>query len=206
MLKLLHLLSLENLIPKISLKQWYGEEQLGIYSSIASPTLVVQVFASVAFNPFLPAFSLAYQQGEWKKFRGMFHKALAALAGMCLVVTLGGMLFGRLGLTILFGESILEHYNLFLPIVWCTILTALIWILSSLVVAVRRIKWLLAGMACCALGWWGHWSIHMGKMGSALCKLWHMPFILCIWLCYVKSALERERETNEKVNHYTSLQ
>ncbi len=141
------LLSLENLIPKISLKQWYGEEQLGIYSSIASPTLVVQVFASVAFNPFLPAFSLAYQQGEWKKFRGMFHKALAALAGMCLVVTLGGMLFGRLGLTILFGEGILEHYNLFLPIVWCTILTALIWILSSLVVAVRKIKWLLAGMA-----------------------------------------------------------
>lgn len=141
------LLSLENLIPKTSLKQMYGEEQLGIYSSIASPTLVVQVFASVAFNPFLPAFSLAYQQGEWKRFRDMFHKALAALAAMCIVVTLGGALFGRLGLTILFGKGILEHYHLFLPIVWCTILTALIWILSSLVVALRKIKWLLVGMA-----------------------------------------------------------
>ncbi|MCI8483797.1 MAG: lipopolysaccharide biosynthesis protein [Lachnospiraceae bacterium] len=141
------LLSLENLIPKTLLKEMYGEEQLGIYSSMASPTLVVQVFASVAFNPFLPAFSLAYQQGEIKRFRNMFHKALAVLGAMCVLVTLGGMLLGRWGLRILFGPDILEHYYLFLPIVWCTILTALIWILSSLVVALRKIKWLLAGMA-----------------------------------------------------------
>lgn len=140
------LLSLENLIPKTILKEQYGAEQLGIYSSIASPTLVVQVFASVAFNPLLPAFSMAYQQGELKKFRGMFHKALLVLSGMCMVVTVGAMLVGKLGLRILFGKDILEYYNLFMPIVWCTILTALIWILSSLVVALRKIKWLLIGM------------------------------------------------------------
>ncbi|EOT28300.1 hypothetical protein C805_00442 [Eubacterium sp. 14-2] len=140
------LLSLENLIPKTILKEQYGRDQLGIYSSMASPTLVVQVFASVAFNPFLPAFSLAYQQGELKRFRNMFHKSLVVLAAMCLVVTLGAVLFGKVGLKILFGPDILEHYGLFLPIVWCTILTALIWILSSLVVALRRIQWLLIGM------------------------------------------------------------
>lgn len=140
------LLSLENLIPKTILKEQYGRDQLGIYSSMASPTLVVQVFASVAFNPFLPAFSLAYQQGDLKRFRGMFHKSLAVLAAMCLVVTLGAVILGRPGLKLLFGPDILEHYGLFLPIVWCTILTALIWILSSLVVALRRIRWLLIGM------------------------------------------------------------
>ena len=95
------------------------------------------MFASVAFNPFLPAFSLAYQHGELKRFRNMFHKSLVVLAAMCLVVTLGAVLFGKVGLKILFGPDILEHYGLFLPIVWCTILTALIWILSSLVVALR---------------------------------------------------------------------
>ena len=118
-----------------------------IYSSMASPNLVVQVFASVAFNPFLPAFSLAYQQGDLKRFRSMFHKSLAVLAGMCLVVTLGAVILGRPGLRLLFGPDILEHYGLFLPIVWCTIFTAVIWIISAILIALRKIGFLVAGMA-----------------------------------------------------------
>ena len=61
-------------------------------------------------------------------------------------VTVLAMIFGRLGLRLLFGQSILEHYYMFMPIVWVTILTAFIWIISSLVIVIRRIKLLLIGM------------------------------------------------------------
>ena len=140
------LLSLENLIPKNVLQELAGTDEVGIYSSIASPTLVVQVFASVAFNPFLPKFSTLYVQKKYDAFLKLLHKAYVALAVMGLVVTAGGMLLGRIGLKILFGADILQYYDLFMPIVWCTILTAIIWILSSLVIALRQIKWLLIGM------------------------------------------------------------
>lgn len=140
------LLSLENLIPKQMLQQQYGERELGIYSSIASPTLVVQVFASVAFNPFLPKFSEVYYSGDTVKFRSMLHKTYAVLAGMCVVVTVGAAVVGKLGLQILFGKDILQYYNLFMPIVWCTILTAIIWIISAILIALRKIKWLIVGM------------------------------------------------------------
>ena len=140
------LLSLENLIPKKVLEQQYGSADLGIYSSIASPTLVVQVFASVAFNPFLPKMSEVYYSGEIKRFRTMLHKVYLVLMGMCVVVTLGALLVGRLGLRILFGADILEYYYLFMPIVWCTICTAIIWIVSAILVALRKIKWLITGM------------------------------------------------------------
>lgn len=140
------LLSLENLLPKNLLKQYFGPEELGIYSSMASPTLVVQVFASVAFNPFLPRFSEMLYRGEIKRFRHMLHILYLMLAGMSIVVTIGAMLVGKLGLRILFGEAILQYYYLFMPIVWCTIFTAIIWILSAILVALRKIAALLVGM------------------------------------------------------------
>lgn len=140
------LLSLENLIPKQVLQQLNGTDELGIYSTIASPTLVVQVFASVAFNPFLPGMSKLYVDGDYKAFRKLLHKVFLAFVGMCVVVTLGAALLGKPGLWLLFGEDILKYYELFMPIVWCTILTAIIWIMSAIMVAMRKIGWMLVGM------------------------------------------------------------
>src|SRR5699024_7002313 len=122
-----------------------GAEELGIYSSIASPTLVVQVFATVVFNPFLPNLSLLYNSGNIDKFRKVLHKIYLLMFLMCIVVCIGAMIFGRLGLTILFGKDILEYYYLFMPIVWCTILTAIIYVLSAIVVAIRKITALVIG-------------------------------------------------------------
>lgn len=139
------LLSLENLIPKSILEVEFGADQLGIYSSIASPTLVVQVFASVAFNPFLPSISTAIYNGEKKIFKRMLHKTYLAFIGLGIIVTIGAALFGRLGLQILFKADILQYYYIFMPIVWCTLLTGITWILSSIVVALRKIKGLLFG-------------------------------------------------------------
>ena len=140
------LLSLQNLIPKNVLQQVQGTEQLGIYSTIASPTLVVQVCASVAFNPFLPMISAAYTEGKYDSFLKMLRKTYLALIGLCVVVTAGALLLGRIGLTLLLGKQILEYYDLFMPIVWVTILTAIIWILSAIIIAMRQMKWLLIGI------------------------------------------------------------
>lgn len=140
------LLSYENLLPKMILKQQSGAEELGVYSSIASPTLVVQVFASVVFNPFLPAFSAAFLQKDMKRLGKMLHKTYFLLIVMSMVVTIGALICGRMGLRLLFGMEILEHYYLFLPIVWCTILTAAVWVISAILVAFRKISWLVAGM------------------------------------------------------------
>ena len=152
------LLSVENLVAKKVLQMQYGQDMLGIYSSIASPTLVVQVFASVAFNPFLPSLIKEYVDGDIEVFDNQFNKVVGLLVGMSLVVTIGAMIVGRFGLTLLFGASILEYYHLFIPIVWVTILTAWVWILYAIVVGMRMIKELLVGIIldfiiCSGLVW-----------------------------------------------------
>lgn len=139
-------LSLENLIPKTFLQELYGDEALGIYSSLASPTLVVQVGASVVFGPLLPMFTKVFNSGEYKEFRNMFHKVLLVMLAMCAVVAVGAAIVGRLGLRILYGDVILEYYELFMPIVWSTILMACVWVMQSITIGIRQIYPMLAGI------------------------------------------------------------
>lgn len=140
------LFSLEGLIPKNVLQQLEGTESLGAYSTIASPTLVISVLANVVFNPFLPVFASVYQNGEYNRFLKLLHKVYIALAGLAIVTTIGALLLGRWGLSLLFGSGILKYYQLFMPIVWCTILIAFIWVLSAILIGLRQMKWLLIGM------------------------------------------------------------
>lgn len=140
------LLCTENLWPKTVLQNLYGEEALGIYASIASPTLVVQVGAQVVFGPLLPSFTRVYNDGEYEKFREMFRKVVLVLVAVVLFVAVAASLVGRWGLKLLYGEVILAYYELFMPIVFSTIGMALIWVLQAIVIGIREIHAMLIGM------------------------------------------------------------
>ena len=149
------LLSMENLVPKMVLQALYDTETLGVYSTIASPTLVIQVCASVIFNPLIPRLSLKFHEGRIEELRKALHKIYGMLLLMCVIVVIGAVLLGRWGLTVLFGSDILANYDLFLPIVVCTLCTGIVWIQSAIVILLRKMKALLAGIvidfAICAL-------------------------------------------------------
>lgn len=143
-----YLLSQENLLAKQFLQNAFGVEEQGIYSTIAAPALIVQVCSVVIFNPFLPVFSKFWHNGDMKAFQNMLFKLYISLAAMSVIVTFGAALFGRFGLRLLYGEEILEYFNIFIPIVWVTILTATTWIFVSILTAMRKIKALILGILC----------------------------------------------------------
>ncbi len=141
------LLSLVNLIPKQVLNSLMGEDALGVYSSLASPTLVIQIFASVAFAPFVPKLAKLLEDREYAKFLKILrltYLGIVILAGAALA---GAALLGRPVLFFLFKEKILENYDLFMPIIWCTLLLAGVWVINAIVITLRRLKMLLIGMA-----------------------------------------------------------
>ena len=206
------LLSLQNFIPKNVLQQMYGATEQGIYSSIASPTLVVQVFASVVFNPFLPKLSTVYYEKDYERFHKMLHQIYLALAALCVVITIGAVLLGRIGLTILYTKDILQYYDLFMPIVWCTIFTAIIWILSAIIVAIRKIKVLVIGMVadfalCLALVY--PCVKHFEKNGVSVVQLItlsiYIIFMIAICEVTVYKDKKNKRENNEKISNYSGL-
>ena len=61
-------------VVRVSIKNHMGQDLLGIYSTVASPTVIVQLLASVVFSPFLPLFAKAYNSGNKKLFSQYIKK------------------------------------------------------------------------------------------------------------------------------------
>ena len=183
------ILSLETLLPKNILQQKYGVEALGIYSTIASPALVVQVFASVVFNPFLPAIAQIYVNKDFIKYRKIIHNIYLLLVVLGVGVTAIAMLLGKWGLKLLLGENILQYYELFMPIIWCTFLMAIIWIISAILTAMRKLKLLLAGIVgdfiICSFTM-DYFIGQYGKNGVSFVQL----FVFTIYIIYMVVVLE----------------
>ena len=132
---------------------------------------------------------------------------------MCAVVNAGVFIFGKLGLKILYGEDILQYYDLFLPIIWCTIFTALIWIISAILIALRKIRLLVAGMivdfALCLL--LAEPLIERyNKNGVSIVQIAVMGIyiLFMIVVCEIsinKSNIKRQVAKDEKINNNTGV-
>ncbi len=132
-------------IPRLFLERISGSDMLGIYSSIASPTLIIQIGASYLFIPLIGVFADYIKARDNSKFMKLFIKIYVIIALLSLASIVIGGIFGEFGLKVLFGISILPYSYILLPIILCTILTALSWFLCMILTVFRDMKGLIIG-------------------------------------------------------------
>lgn len=190
------LLTLIPLFPRTSMQWMIGNDELGVYSSIASPTLIVQVFAQYVFSPLVPKISVLYNEKRYDAFLNIFHKILLFFVGFIIVVCIGGTLFGRLGLRILYGADILEHYALFMPLVFCTLFTAFIWIMMSIVTAIRETVYLMVSIGigaglCYLLN--GTFLTAFGANGASFVQLLSFGIISILLIVRVEIVIRKKK-------------
>lgn len=130
-------------IPRYFLEKFYSNEVLGIYASIATPAVIVQVAASYFFNPFITLFAEKYNAHQLNEFVKLFKKCMLVILLLSIVAIIGAIILGNFGLRLLFGESILQYSYLLIPIIICTILTAIVWFLCTLLTVMREFKGLI---------------------------------------------------------------
>lgn len=127
-------------IPKIYLEKYYGEEIFGIYSSVASPTIVVQLAATTLFAPLVPVLTRRFSENKKKEF----IKILGQFFGLILGGTLAGILLSKFlaawALKLLYGEEIGPYTDLFIPVFFIAVLIALNASLFSVCTLIREIK------------------------------------------------------------------
>ena len=82
-------------IPKTVLERSWGSDMLGIYGSIAAPSIIVQTAGSFLFNPVIPALAEDLQQGEKRRFLARGIKYTGLISAMTVVCVLGAAIFGR---------------------------------------------------------------------------------------------------------------
>lgn len=132
-------------VARVRLKSVLGGSLLGVYSTVASPTVIVQLLAGVAFSPFLPFFSKAYNEKNEKSFRKYIKIILLCYLMGFIVINIAGKLLGKWGLALLYNEEIAAYDELLLPLLWCTFFYACAYLLASVMIAIRCIIPLIIG-------------------------------------------------------------
>lgn len=127
-------------IPRIYLEKEYGSVIMGYYSSVASPTLVIQLAATTIFAPLVPILAKEYNNKNKKNFVKILMKFGIAVIGLSIVALIGSKLLAKWGLVLLFKKGIEPYVYLFVPIVIISILIAINASLFSVCTLQRSIK------------------------------------------------------------------
>lgn len=139
--------------PKYILEKMCDEATLGAYSSIFAPALILQAAASYIFIPFVGTFAEYYSQRNYKAFLKLAFKLLLLLTAVFVLCIAAASVLGEWGLTVIFGESIIPHSYLLLPILTAAFFVSAASFIYMLEVVIRDFKNLIigcgAGLLCC---------------------------------------------------------
>lgn len=132
-------------VPRLFMERLLGSYELGIYGSVATPTLIIQMGATYVFSPFVTIFAERYRNKDKKNFLIVIKRCSLAVLLISFVGILGGKILGRWGLLLLYGEEVAEYEFLLVPLIMCTILTAFSWLICGILTAIRDFRGLVVG-------------------------------------------------------------
>ena len=133
-------------VVRVSIKSMIGVDDLGVYSTISAPTIIIQLTASVIYSPFLPDISKTYFDGNKSRFMGYIKKIFLIIVAGFIVLNLGGYFLGEWALGILYNADVASHSELLLPLIWCTFFAACVWFFAGMLIAIRKPNLLMAGV------------------------------------------------------------
>ncbi len=127
-------------VPRTYLERFYGEEVMGYYASVSSPTIVIQLAAMTLFAPLVPILTQKYVEKNKKDFLKILGKFTALIAALTVLAIILCELLGDWALRLVFGDEIGPYVYLFLPIILSAVLIAVNASLFSICTLMRIIK------------------------------------------------------------------
>lgn len=126
-------------IPRLYFEDHFSTEDLGVYSSLSSPTVVITTFVSCAMMPYIPLFAeYSFNKDRKRLYKLTFGSILFTTLFGVVSFIFGGLL-GDWALTILYGPSIRGHVDVFQLIIIVSTLSSITMCLNSLFIAMRKL-------------------------------------------------------------------
>ena len=138
-------------LPRQILSNIEGTTALGIYASVAAPVTIIQMGASYIYNPLLGYFSEAKAEKDLRRLTTLLIKASAGIAALGLIAAAVLGFIGEPLLTLMYGSSIAPYTYLLLPAIACSMITAYVWFLNDVLVALRQFSGSFIGNICAAI-------------------------------------------------------
>lgn len=118
----------------------YGEANLGIYASVATPCVIIQVLAQNIYMPILGPIAKSFNSGQYKTSCRAFFKLLSGILGIGLVISAILSLAAKPLLVMLYGASIEPYAWLLLPVLIVTTEAACTALVTDALVVFGRLK------------------------------------------------------------------
>lgn len=131
-------------LPKYFLERYFDETVLGYYSSVATPSMIVQVGANTIFVPLITPLADKLLADDKKGFAGILKKVFLAFVVLSALAVIMSFLLGEWFLVVVFGEEIRPYAYLFVPIITTTLLISINACLFPVCTVFREIKGQLA--------------------------------------------------------------
>ena len=125
----------------------YGSEALGIYASVATPAVLIQVSATYLYSPLIGTLARELLERGRKSFVRQFFRVLALIVVVVLAFVAVLSLLGDWGLQLVFGPSIAPYTYLFPYVLVATACVGVLFYTNDVLVVLRR----TAGMLACNL-------------------------------------------------------
>lgn len=142
-------------LPRQILESMQGTAALGIYGTVATPAVIVQVASSYVFNPLLVYFGKYREERDKKSFASLFVKTTVLVLIMSVVFLIGAHFLAEWGLRLLYGDKIAQYAYLFSPVILFTTLNGFQWFCLNILIVFRKMKTLLVvnilGFVICIL-------------------------------------------------------
>ncbi len=132
-------------VPRQYLSSVMGDAALGIYASVAAPVALIQMGASYIYNPLLGYFSERFAARDARGFLRLLATAFLGIVAVGAVCAIGLEVLGAPLLSLVYGENIVEHLYLLQPLVFCAVVTGLMWFVNDLLIALRGFRATLVG-------------------------------------------------------------
>lgn len=128
--------------PRMVLENSFGQEILGIFSSIAMPAMIVQVSVSYIFTPFVTLFTEHYYKKD-KRFIKTYYFMLLIIIILGIITVFIVNYIGEYLLVLIFNKDIAVYSHLLVPTIICSFLTGIVWFLYTILVIIRRMNMIL---------------------------------------------------------------
>ena len=107
--------------PKYFLEMYYGEKTLGYYTSISTPSTIVQVGAQTIFVPLILPLADRLKENDKRGFVGILKKVAAVCAVFSVLAIVVSAFLGEWFLVLVFKEEIRPYAYLFVPVIVSTL-------------------------------------------------------------------------------------
>ena len=124
--------------PRYLLEKITTQEILGIYSSIASPVLLIQVVAGYIFYPLLNIFTEYATNNKNKEYKKLVNRVYFLIIILGTIGTIYIYFLGDFSLKILFGDYILKYSQLLYSTLLMALLMALMTFNNMLLIISRK--------------------------------------------------------------------